>query len=283
MSKKISIITPCFNAERYIEETVNSVINQTAVLSERVELEYIIYDGLSTDNTVDKVELIKSRCKCNSIKIISECDYGMYDAISKALRLISGEICAYINAGDLYNKYAFDVVLDVFENNKNVNWLTGYNFFYNENSQVIEVTLPFQYRKQFFSCGFYGSSLPHVQQESTFWKSHLNELVDLEYLSKLKYAGDYYLWLQFSKLHNLKIVKSHIGGFKFHRGQLSTSTINNISAYQAEMSGLVNRPKMHQYIVAAFDRILWSAPYRFKKYFNKSGIIAYEEDSKKWI
>ncbi|HAJ59018.1 MAG TPA: glycosyl transferase, partial [Cyanobacteria bacterium UBA8543] len=130
MLKKFSIITPCFNAEKYIEETVRSVIEQTVILSKKAELEYIICDGNSSDRTVEVVESIKCHYKCDFIKIISEPDLGMYDALSKGLKLASGDIVAYINAGDYYNKHAFDVVLEVIESEK-ANWLTGYNVFYN--------------------------------------------------------------------------------------------------------------------------------------------------------
>ena len=49
---KFSIITPCFNSEKYIKETMLSVLNQTAVINEIVELEYILVDGGSKDNTL---------------------------------------------------------------------------------------------------------------------------------------------------------------------------------------------------------------------------------------
>jgi glycosyltransferase involved in cell wall biosynthesis len=280
--KKISIITPCFNAEKYIEETIKSVINQTAILSKLVELEYIICDGKSTDKTIDVIESITREHSCKSIKIISEPDAGMYDALSKGLKKASGDIIAYINAGDYYNQHALEVVLEIFEAGK-ANWLTGYNVFYNEKSQIVEITLPFKYRKEFFACGFYGMGLPNVQQESTFWSSSLNHSIDYEYLSKLKFAGDFYLWLQFSKICDLKIVKSYLGGFKFHRGQLSGSSIGSQNAYQLEMKSLIVKPKLHEIALAALDRSLWSAPFRVKKFLNKSGILYYANEAQEWL
>ncbi|HAJ59019.1 MAG TPA: hypothetical protein DCP31_06950, partial [Cyanobacteria bacterium UBA8543] len=91
---------------------------------------------------------------------------------------------------------------------------------------------------------------PNVQQESTFWSSSLNNLIDYDYLSKLKYAGDFYLWLQFSKACDLKIVKSYIGGFKFHGEQLSSTMVGNLNAYQVEMRSMVAKPKVHQLALA---------------------------------
>ncbi|MGQ4647514.1 glycosyltransferase [Lyngbya aestuarii] len=276
---KFSIITPCFNAEKYIEETVRSVIEQTAILSKKAELEYIICDGNSTDKTVDIIDSIKQEYKCDYLKIISEPDAGMYDALSKGLKMASGDIIAYINAGDYYNKHAFDVVLEIFESGK-ASWLTGYSVFYNEKSQIVEVTLPFKYRKELFACGYYGKELPTVQQESTFWSSSLNSLIDFEHLSKFKYAGDFYLWLQFSKICDLKIVKSYLGGFKFHRGQLS-GTGNN--AYYEEKRSMLLKPKLHEFALAIFDKIMWSAPFKVKTIFNKGSILRYDVELQEWI
>ncbi len=271
---RISIITPCRNAERYIEETVLSVINQKAILSGRAELEYIICDGQSTDRTIAIIESLK----CDTMTLISEHDKTMYEALSKGLRRSTGEIVAYINAGDYFNPYAFEVVLDIFETGK-VGWLTGYNVIYNENSQPVYFHLPYKYRKAFFACGYYGTRLPSVQQESTFWSSSLHNLIDYEYLSALKYAGDFYLWLQFSQHYELKIVETYLGGFKKSKGQLS----ENRAAYLDEVMGMTKRPGFQEAILVLIDRLLWSAPNKVKKLFNKKGLYRFDHELQKWV
>ena len=163
-TKKISIITPCFNAEKYIGETIESVIGQTALLSGRVELEYIICDGNSTDSTVS---IIKSY-NHPSIRLLSEPDSGVYEALAKGLRMVTGDIVAYLNASDYYNKTAFDIVLDIF-GTKNVEWLTGYMTIYNDKSYAVNFLLPYKYRKRLIARGLYGRWLPFIVQESTFW------------------------------------------------------------------------------------------------------------------
>lgn len=270
---KITIVTPCFNAEQYIEETFCSVINQTAILSKRAELEYIICDGNSTDSTLDIIQKYRN----SSVKIISEPDSGMYSALAKGLKLASGDIVAYINAGDYYNKYAFDIVLDIFEA-KGTSWLTGYNFQYNEKSYITNVFLPFKYRQRFFACGFYCTVFPCVQQESTFWSSSLNSAIDRDYLSNLKYAGDFFLWLQFSKVCSLEIVQAYLGGFKIHKGQLSS----NSDAYLKEVRDLIASPNIGDYLLAAFDRILWLAPPRVKKAANRKEFFRFSHQLQEW-
>ena len=274
--KKITIITPCLNAERHIGETIESVIGQSAILSGRVELEFIICDGNSRDNTV---AIINSYAQDNrAIKFFSEPDTGMYAALAKGLARASGEIIAYLNAGDFYNRCAFDIVLDLFEQ-KQVRWLTGYNVHYNDKSYFLTVKLPFKYRRDFFATGFYGTKLIFVQQESTFWDASLNRCIDFDSLAAYRYAGDYYLWSQFAKECDLQIVEAYLGGFRIEKGQLSA----NREAYLREMMSLTAKPHLLQYILAAFDRVMWYAPVEFKKWFNKDGLFRYDHELREWI
>ncbi len=273
---KISIVTPCYNAARYIEETALSVLQQTAVLSKRIQLEYIICDGNSQDQTVSIVQGIQQHYP--QVKLISEPDRGMYEALAKGLQQTSGEIVAYINAGDYYHKCAFDIVLDIFAS-QSIQWLTGYNVSYNENSQVTYIRLPYRYRRAFFDCGYYGTKLPYLQQESTFWRRELQQQIDWVSLAKMKYAGDFYLWLQFAQKAQLTIVEAYLGGFRNHQGQLSEDK----SKYLAEVDQWVRKPNLYEQIIAACDRLLWSAPTQLKKRFNPQGILRFDHHLQKWV
>ncbi len=173
---RFSIVTPCFNAESYIEETVLSILQQTAVLRGDVELEYIVCDGGSTDRTLDILRGFDDP----AILVISEKDRGMYDALSKGLRRVSGQDITYLNAGDYYHKCAFEVVAELFGSHADVHWVTGLNAVYNENSQIVMVTLPYRYRRVFFENGFNGAITTGLQQESTFWRASLLDLIDHE-------------------------------------------------------------------------------------------------------
>lgn len=274
--KKITIITPCLNAERHIGETIESVIGQSAILSGRAELEYIICDGNSMDRTVD---IVSSYAKGKSaIKLFSEPDTGMYAALAEGLKRASGEIIAYLNAGDFYNRCAFDIVLDLFEQ-KQVRWLTGYNVYYNDKSYFLNAKLPFKYRRKFFASGFYGTKLIFVQQESTFWDASLNKCLDYDHLAVFKYAGDYYLWSMFAKECDLQIVEAYLGGFRIEKGQLS----GNRKAYSQEMMSLTVKPSLFQHILAAFDRVMWYSPVEFKKWLNKDGLFRYDHELREWV
>ena len=89
---KISIITVCYNAEKTIEKTIKSVLNQGYK-----NIEYIIVDGNSTDNTMNIITNYRNEVDI----IISENDNGIYDAINKGINASSGEIIGILNADDI--------------------------------------------------------------------------------------------------------------------------------------------------------------------------------------
>ncbi len=278
---KFYIITPCFNAEKYIEETIHSVLSQTVLQNINAELEYWIIDGGSSDKTVE----IARRFKSPYIHILSEKDRGLYDALVKGIRKITTPgICGYLNAGDLYSRQAFEIVLELFET-KNIKWLTGINAVFNYKSQLVNFYIPYQYRPRLFSCGAYGDFLPYVQQEVTFWHSSLNTFLDLEKLSRFQLAGDYYLWHTFSKHEPLNIACAYLGGFKIHQNQLS---VEKKQIYENEKRAIVHKPFLiHKLFLLnaalmLWDRLLWYAPPKVKKAFNPKTFFLYDHAKQAW-
>ena len=87
----ISIITITYNAERFLERTIHSIVAQQAT-----DFEYIVIDGASTDGTLDIIK----RFEANVTTWISEPDKGLYDAMNKGLHLAKGEYVWFMNAGD---------------------------------------------------------------------------------------------------------------------------------------------------------------------------------------
>ncbi|MEY3367609.1 MAG: hypothetical protein RI973_764 [Bacteroidota bacterium] len=92
---KISVITVSYNSSRTIEETINSVLKQQV---HRKDLEYIIVDGASKDDTQAIIGKYKDRID----KVLIEPDYGIYDAMNKGIRLATGDIIGFLNADDCY-------------------------------------------------------------------------------------------------------------------------------------------------------------------------------------
>ncbi len=123
---KLSIITITFNAQQVIEKTIQSVLSQTYK-----NFEYLIIDGLSTDQTMQMVALYKSHIS----KIISEKDTGIYDAMNKGLSLASGEYVLFMNAGDCF-KDEF-VLENIFKNNSNADVYYGETEMMNEQGKSL--------------------------------------------------------------------------------------------------------------------------------------------------
>lgn len=106
----VTIITVIFNGDKHLEETIQSIINQTYD-----NVEYIIIDGGSTDKTLDIIYQYK-----NQIDYwISEPDKGIYDAMNKGIQLSQGELIGLLNSGDLYTNGAIEEVVKLYNMNKN--------------------------------------------------------------------------------------------------------------------------------------------------------------------
>lgn len=95
----ISLITVSYKSEKTIAETIESILMQTYE-----NIEYIIVDGLSPDNTVQiaKSYISSFKDKGYNFKIISEKDRGLYDAMNKGIKLASGDIVGILNSDDFY-------------------------------------------------------------------------------------------------------------------------------------------------------------------------------------
>ncbi len=279
---KISIITPCFNSERYIEETIESVLGQRGDF----EIDYILVDGGSTDNTLNVVRKYKERVESGSFPIrcnkatlayLSEKDEGMYDALVKGFKLVTGDITAYINSDDFYLPNAFSILVDIFEKHPGIDWITGIQTGYNEKGQIIDCFLPFKYYRKFIRNGIHGRILPFIQQESTFWRRELLNHLDFDLLRKYKFAGDFYIWYTFSREVDLYIAHGCLAGFRSHEGQIS----KHRSEYFKELNGIAEKRGLGGVAVAYVLGVLtYVMPNKFKRIMNRR-MIYY--DGGQWI
>ncbi len=179
---KISIITPSLNQGKFIEKTILSVINQNYP-----DLEYIIIDGGSIDNTVD---IIKKYEKYLSYWI-SEKDSGQSNAINKGLKKSSGELIAWINSDDFYCENVFTKIAEYFELNKNVNWLYGNTFFINEKGEMINYKKPLKFNKFVLRYGSFSFNQPGVFlrrkiiEDIGFLREDFHTIMDQEWFCRI--------------------------------------------------------------------------------------------------
>jgi glycosyltransferase involved in cell wall biosynthesis len=106
---KISIITAVRNAERTIARTVESIRTQ-----KDVEIEHIVIDGASSDNTLEILKQYEARISV----LVSEPDMGIYDAINKGIKLATGDVIGILNSDDYYSsENVLFTVVGAFEKN----------------------------------------------------------------------------------------------------------------------------------------------------------------------
>ena len=106
---KISIITICYNNEREIRATIESVVNQSYK-----DIEYIVVDGASKDGSLAIINEYKDKIA----RIVSEPDHGMYEALNKGFKMATGDIVGMIHAGDrLYSSRVIEKIAEFYEDN----------------------------------------------------------------------------------------------------------------------------------------------------------------------
>jgi len=267
MKPLITVITPVFNGFNSLKDTLDSISKQSYT-----NIEYILIDGGSTDGTLKLIEEYSDVVT----SVISEHDQGMYDALSKGLNIAKGEIVCYLNSGDMFFEKTLEVIAGIFLNN-NVNWVTGYRSVCNEDNIITRVELPFRYKPKLIERGVYGQWLPYIQQESTFWKREMIESVDLNRLRTFKLAGDYYLWFCFSRQASLNIIKTPLGIFKVHEGQLS----ENIEKYWQEVKSFVARKNLYTIFSVCYEAVFWLLDTRLRE--KVSNVWLYDFKKKAWV
>ncbi len=108
----VTVLTPCFNSGQTIEKTLECIENQTYK-----NIEYIIVDGGSTDNTLKLIERHRSRLP-ERTTVISERDNGIYDAMNKGIRRAKGHLIGIVNSDDYYERDTVEQVVDHYGNHR---------------------------------------------------------------------------------------------------------------------------------------------------------------------
>lgn len=205
MNPKVSIITVCYNSEKTIEDTLQSVLNQSYQ-----NIEYIVIDGVSTDSTLSIINNYKDKITT----IVSEKDNGIYDAINKGIRLATGDIIANLNSDDFYidNNVIADVVTTFEKEKTDTLYADLYYVDAVDTNKIVRYWKSKPYKEGLFLKGWMP---PHP---TFFVKKEVYQqygLFDLQFKS----AADYEIMLRF--IHRFKtsiaylprvIVKMRVGG-----------------------------------------------------------------------
>lgn len=135
---RFSIVTICYNSEKTIERTIKSVLGQTYT-----DYEYIIVDGASTDATLSVIEKYIPQFE-GRLKVISEPDKGIYDAMNKGIKASVGAMIGIVNSDDWLEPDALQIVNDaIIANgcNYNTNYCGGINYHWDGKVKPLGVNI----------------------------------------------------------------------------------------------------------------------------------------------
>ncbi len=212
---KISIITVAYNSAATIRETIQSVLNQ-----DYSNIEYVIVDGKSTDNTMRIVEEYKPSIQT----IVSEPDYGIYDAMNKGISLCTGDVIGILNSDDLYeDSSVISTVMSAFIVDSGLQIVYGDIVYvkHNDLNKVIRKWVSKSYYTRFFEDGHVP---PHP---ALFIRKEVYEKVG-QFNLTMQLAADYEFMLRLFKRYQYKsryinrlLVRMRLGG-------ATNSSIKNI-------------------------------------------------------
>ncbi len=210
---KISIITPSLNQGHFIEATIRSILEQGYP-----NLEYIVIDGGSTDETLAILERYAGR-----LTWISEKDRGQADAINKGLRMVTGEIMAYLNADDLLLPGALLRVAKVFTEDPQIMWLTGRCRIIDEQGREIRKLITL-YKNLWLTVHSRAGLLitDYISQPATFWRARMFREAG-PFDDSLHYAMDYEYWLRLEAIQPLKVIHDYLAAFRIHQQSKNTN------------------------------------------------------------
>src|SRR5438105_2386125 len=238
-SMRFAIVTPVFNGEKFLDQSILSVVSQAGPFTIR----YHVQDGGSKDRTLEILAGWKSRlardfpvfCEGIEFSFATAPDRGPYDAVNRgfaAYAYAHADAMAWIGSDDRFEPAAFATVGEIFREFQDIDWVTGRQLVIYESGTWANLSpiIPFP-RKAIAAGIFDGRFAPHfIEQEATFWRPRLWQKaggVDPNF----RLAGDFDLWRRFARHTDLVAVDAILGCFRMRAGQLS----GDMPAYRAEI------------------------------------------------
>lgn len=215
----VSIITPSFNQARYIEATIRSVLSQ-----DYPNIEYIIVDGGSTDETVAIIKkytlesdsLLSVQKQASAIQSrsiawwVSEKDKGQTDAINKGFARAKGQILAWLNSDDTYEPGAISAAVKYLQEHPEVGMVYGDCNYINEDGRVIGKFGSAQTDYRLLRQGY-----AHIPQQTMFFRADLwKQVGPLD--PTFYFAMDYDLWTRLAARTVLQYVPQLWANFRLH-------------------------------------------------------------------
>lgn len=229
---KISIITPSYNQGQFIEQTILSVLDQNYP-----NLEYIIIDGGSSDQTVEIIQKYEQ----GITYWVSEKDRGQSHAINKGLYRATGDIINWLNSDDYYEPESLFKIAEAFQRKKGIQAVLGCTRIVGTAKERLSKT---EFRK---NDQYYNFSKALIEQPATFFSKEFYGAIK-EVNEKLHLAMDLELWLRFLLTHDDEMIQqidSILVNFREHEDSKTVNFRRKMVVERASLLGEVIRKFDH--------------------------------------
>lgn len=209
MNKKhplVSIVTPVYNGQKYLEDAIQSVFNQSYT-----NYEYIIIDGASTDDTLAIIN------KYKNIICISENDQGQSDALNKGFKKSKGELILWLNSDDYLMPDCLEKYVEFYNKNTNFDFYYTNYLWVDKDKNVLKTIQPYK-RYSYLLNSFYGCYIP--TSGSLINKSFFEKVGYLDLNFKYKMDTDIFERSKSAKIR-FKKCNNTLSAFRFHGDNVS--------------------------------------------------------------
>ena len=248
---KISLITVTFNSGGTLRDTIQSVLSQTYY-----DIEYIIVDGHSQDNTVDIIKEYEPWFD-GRLKWISEKDQGLYDAMNKGFQMATGDMVGIINSDDLLAEAtAIEKVIDCFEGHKDIDCVYADLYYVSQydTSKIVRHWITGKQRS--FSKGWHPAHPTFYVKREIYSKYGL---FDLDF----KFAADFELMLRLVEKEHIRLFYLPEPLVRMRLGGTTSKNLTNIRKGNIECLNAFRKNGIPVSVLYPFYRLL---P-KLKQYF----------------